>query len=133
MRALLKAVLAFKEGLERLSNGKALQIKDLVEIVDTANADSQEHVANEDEKEKQTDKEFSVNGKLVYKFISEAKAQAQDGTPVKNCELFKKGRFGREDVLQKVIFRFTNKDEVLSYLAPERRLDQAVLFTLTEK
>jgi hypothetical protein len=133
MRALLKAVLAFKEGLERLSNGEALQIKDLVEIVDAANADSQEHVANEDEKEKQTDKEFSVNGKLVYKFVSEAKAQAQDGTPVKNCELFKKGRFGREDVLQKVIFRFTNKDEVLSYLAPERRLDQAVLFTLTEK
>jgi len=133
MRALLKAVLAFKEGLERLSNGEALQIKDLVEIVDAANANSQKHVANEDEKEKQTDKEFSVNGKLVYKFVSEAKAQAQDGTPVENCELFKKGRFGREDVLQKVIFQFTNRDEVLSYLAPERRLDQAVLFTLTEK
>jgi hypothetical protein len=133
MRALLKAVLAFKKGLERLSNGEALQIKDLVEIVDAANADSQEHVAKKGGKERQTDKEFSVSGKLVYKFISEAKAQAKDGTPAKSCELFKKGRLGREDVLQKVIFQFTNRDEVLSYLAPERRLDQAVLFTLTEK
>jgi hypothetical protein len=133
MRALLKAVLAFKKGLERLSNGEALQIKDLVEIVDAANAGSQGHVAKKGGKERQTDKEFSVSGKLVYKFISEAKAQAKDGTPAKSCELFKKGRLGREDVLQKVIFQFTNRDEVLSYLAPERRLDQAVLFTLTEK
>jgi len=137
MRALLKAVLAFKKGLEELSNGEALQIKDLVEIVDAANAESQElvakHVAKKGGKERQTDKEFSVSGKLVYKFVSEAKAQAKDGTPAKSCELFKKGRLGREDVLQKVIFQFTNKDEVLSYLAPERRLDQAVLFTLTEK
>jgi hypothetical protein len=137
MRALLKAVLAFKKGLEELSNGKALQIKDLVEIVDAANAESQalvaKHVAKKGGKERQTDKEFSVNGKLVYEFISEAKAQAKDGTPAKSCELFKKGRLDREDVLQKVIFQFTNRDEVLSYLAPERRLDQAVLFTLTEK
>jgi len=125
VRALLKVALAFKKGTSKLMLKGPLDTSDLAEIVTAANADSQRHTP-----ERQTDKEFSVNGRLVQSFVSEAKVQAGQQLAAE-CNLFERGRFDRDGVLENVIFRFTPREQVLSYLAPERRLDQAVLFTLT--